>query len=133
MGHPLPRKSMLLLIAMFLVIQPMLVVAQVLPGQVGHSPEQPMAAMEHCPSSSAEPLQSGSQETEESCAGGMSLQDCSLAANQGSCTPPLTALIPGGITPDTRLTSGQAFSNRDNRYRSVVLDTLTPPPNSSLV
>lgn len=125
----------MLLIGLLMVIQPLFVVAQSLPDHTqNHSMEQRMVTMACCSGHelSMPSDQLSSNQAGMTC-GDIPLQDCSLAANQGSCTPPLAALIPGGVTPDTRLTAGQRFSNRDNGYRSVVLDTLTPPPNSSSV
>ncbi|MEA1079220.1 hypothetical protein [Marinobacter qingdaonensis] len=61
----------------------------------------------------------------------MTSADCTLAANVGSCIAGLSAVfLRNVVMPTSSFSDTNSLYSRD-RYLSIILDTLTPPPNSS--
>jgi hypothetical protein len=63
--------------------------------------------------------------------GDMASADCAVAANQGSCGAMLCALVSEKAVAPVQYLSDPACRRPHEGYLSVILDTLTPPPNSS--
>jgi len=61
----------------------------------------------------------------------MAPADCTFAANVGSCGSGLSALfLHNPAVPSSSFSGTNSLYSHD-RYLSIILDTLTPPPNSS--
>lgn len=63
--------------------------------------------------------------------GDMTSMDCALAASLGGCGVVLPALVSDHAAFPTPATAGPQRLHFRLAYLSVILDTLTPPPNSS--
>lgn len=72
----------------------------------------------------------GHSEKDAAC-GDMTSADCALAASLGSCGAMLSALISEKDYPPAQSSSGSTHLHTLDGYLSIILDTLTPPPNSS--
>ena len=72
----------------------------------------------------------GHSEKDAAC-GDMASADCALAASLGSCGAMLSALVSEKDYPPAQSSSGSTLLHTLDGYLSIILDTLTPPPNSS--
>ncbi len=73
---------------------------------------------------------SGETETYGLCVN-MKTVDCVIAANQGICGNLVSAIASDGTVVRLRLHEESYHATLQGKYVSVVLETLTPPPNSS--
>lgn len=71
----------------------------------------------------------GHPEKDAAC-GDMASADCALAASLGSCAM-LSALVSEKDYPPAQSSSGSTLLHTLDGYLSIILNTLTPPPNSS--
>lgn len=71
----------------------------------------------------------GQPEKDAAC-GDMASADCALAASLGSCAM-LSALVSEKDYPPAQSSSGSTLLHTLDGYLSIILNTLTPPPNSS--
>ncbi|MBL3826038.1 MULTISPECIES: hypothetical protein [unclassified Marinobacter] len=72
----------------------------------------------------------GHPEKDAAC-GDMASADCALAASLGSCGAMLSALVSEKDYPPAQSSSGSTLLHTLDGYLSIILNTLTPPPNSS--
>lgn len=87
-----------------------------------------MAMMDCC----AKEQHNASMHSEQGMAcGDMTPAGCTLAASLGSCSTMISALVSAKDNVPTQSSSELNSLHPHDRYLSVVLDTLTPPPNSS--
>ncbi|WP_166255179.1 hypothetical protein [Marinobacter salicampi] len=136
MKNRVNRRLIGLLITIFLVVQPIFAFAQVMPDNTQVMPDNPMSpvAAKEASNSHAHAMHSATAvDMEEGMAcGGMAQQDCSIASS-GACSGLFSALVSQDLLASFRLTSDQVPSVGHHRYISVVLDSLTPPPDSLAV
>ncbi|WP_417530733.1 hypothetical protein [Marinobacter lipolyticus] len=87
-----------------------------------------MAMMDCC----ANEQHNASMHSEQGTAcGDMTPAGCTLAASLGSCSTMISALVSAKDNVPTQSSSELNSLHPHDRYLSIVLDTLTPPPNSS--
>ncbi|HDZ39936.1 MAG TPA: hypothetical protein ENH62_16970 [Marinobacter sp.] len=128
MERPRPNKFALFLLTLIVVFQPMVSFALTLPGQhVGTSSNAPV--MEDCPKAIS--FGAATDQADEKCEG-MTLESCSLATSQGNCGLSTILLPAGEFKQVIQSTSDQLPIAVEGDYRSIILDTLTPPPNTSI-
>lgn len=63
--------------------------------------------------------------------GDMNSADCALAASLGNCGSVVSALVPEKTDWAAQTATGLKHLHPHDGYLSVILDTLTPPPDSS--
>lgn len=61
----------------------------------------------------------------------MTSADCTLASSLGNCGQAVSALAPEKTDMHSPSASGTNLLSFRNTYLSIMLDTLTPPPNAS--
>lgn len=123
-----PNKFALFLLTLIVVFQPMVSFAVTLPGQhVGIASNAPV--MEDCPKAIS--FGAATDQTDEKC-GGMTLESCSLAISLGNCGLSTVLLPAGEFKQVIQSTPDQLPIAVEGNYRSIILDTLTPPPNTSI-
>lgn len=123
------HKAVINLLLLIMAMQPVLAFGQFTTEPTdAHSRADQMAMMACCDDGLHE--LSGHSEQDMAC-GGMASADCTLAASLGSCGAMLFALVPEKAgAPTQPVTSLKPLHPHDS-YLSIILDTLTPPPNSS--
>lgn len=138
MTRTFTRKALLMLLAFMAALQPLLAVGETSMGQTEEQSVVTMSCLSKNSHSSSEQSQhhqtddqQPGQPSEMAC-GSMSAQDCTLAASLGSCSS-LIVIMPseGSKTPAFSVTH-QTSPRPHDGYQSIVLDTLTPPPNASI-
>ncbi len=112
-----------------MVIQPMLALGQ-FTKDASESPTHlgDMAFMS-CHSADLASIE-GQSERDVAC-GDMTPADCAVAANQGSCGTAPCALVSEAGYVQVQSPSKLSRLHPHEGYLSIILDTLTPPPNSS--
>ena len=111
MTRTFTRKALLILLALMAALQPLLALGETSMGQAND--QQP------------------GQPSDMAC-GSMSAQDCTLAASLGSCSALVVMVPPEGNNTPAFSTTHQTSPRPHDGYQSIVLDTLTPPPNASI-
>jgi len=131
------RKALLILLAFMAALQPLLAVGETSVGQTEEqSVRAPVVVMDclsknsHSFSEQSQHYQAG-QPSDMAC-GGMSAQDCALAASLGSCSALVVMVPPEGSKTTAFSVTHQTSPRPHDGYQSIVLDTLTPPPNTSI-
>jgi len=136
------RKALLILLAFMAALQPLLALGETSMGQAeDQSVSAPVVMMdclsknglsdsEQPPHPQADDQQAG-QPSDMAC-GGMSAQDCALAASLGSCSALVVMMPPEGSKTTAFSVTHQTSPRPHDGYQSIVLDTLTPPPNTSI-
>jgi hypothetical protein len=129
----LPRsitpKAIVNLLLLIMAIQPVLAFGQF----TADATEPParfsqMAMMDCCNADLAST--NGHLEQNMAC-GDMASADCAVAATQGNCGTVLCALVSEKAVAPVQSLSDPAHRRPHEGYLSIILDTLTPPPNSS--
>lgn len=91
-----------------------------------HSPAHQMAAMDCC----ANGLEAAERGEQAMPCGDMAPADCTLAAGLGSCSAMLSVLLTEKTDFPAQSGPGPVHRHPQGGYLSIILDTLTPPPNS---
>jgi len=128
----LPRsitpKALVNLLLLIMAIQPVLAFGQ-FTTETTQSPSWSDEVMMGCCDSGL--TSTAGQSEKDSACGDMASADCALAASLGSCGAMLSALISEKDYPPAQSSSGSTLLHTLDGYLSIILDTLTPPPNSS--
>lgn len=125
-----PNTFALLLLTLMVVFQPMMSFAMAWPAQ--HSDASSGGyerVMEDCPKGMS--VGSSSGRSDNQC-GGMTLESCSLAISQGNCGLSTVLFPVGEFKQIIQPLPDRPLLIIKGDYRSIVLDTLTPPPNLQL-
>ncbi|MEH6563093.1 MAG: hypothetical protein V7713_16860 [Marinobacter sp.] len=123
------HKAVINLLLLIMAMQPVLAFGQFTTEPTdAHSRADQMAMMACCDDG----LRELSEHSEQDMAcGDMASADCTLAASLGNCSAMLFGLVPEKAgAPTQPVTSLTPFHLHDS-YLSIILDTLTPPPNAS--
>lgn len=129
MPRSITPKALVNLLLLIMAIQPVLAFAQF----TADATEPParfsqLATMDCCNAGLA--LNNGRSEQNMVC-GDMASADCAVAATQGNCGTMLCALVSvKAVAPVQSLSDPARFPPHEG-YISIILDTLTPPPNTS--
>lgn len=123
------HKAVINLLLLIMAMQPVLAFGQF----TAETTEPPswsgeMAMMGCCDTGLARTA--GHSEDDVAC-GDMASADCVLAANLGSCGTMLSALVPEKAGAPRQSASSATHVHPLDSYLSIILDTLTPPPNAS--
>tara|TARA_R100001039_G_C1837082_1_gene99114 strand:- start:1126 stop:1557 length:432 start_codon:yes stop_codon:yes gene_type:complete len=128
----LPRlitpKALLNLLLLIMAIQPVLAFGQFTADRAEPPARFGQMAMVDCWGASTD----GLSEQDMAC-GDMASTDCAIAANQGSCGAMLSALVSEKAALPVQCSSDPTPLRPREVYLSVILDTLTPPPDFSVV
>lgn len=129
MSRSIVRQIVTNLLVLIIAMQPLLAFGQ-FTTEITEPPSwsNEMAMMGCCDTGLASPA--GHPEDDAVC-GDMASADCALAANLGSCGAMLSALVSEKDYLSAQPSSGSKLLHALDGYLSVILDTLTPPPNSS--
>lgn len=123
------HKAVVNLLLLIMAMQPVLAFGQFTTEPTDtHSRAKQMAMMACCDDGLHE--LSGHSEQDMAC-GAMTSADCTLAASLGNCGAVLCALVPEKAGAPTQSAASAMHLHFLDGYLSIILDTLTPPPNSS--
>ncbi len=136
------RKVLLILLAFMAALQPLLALGETSMGQMEEpSVSAPVVVMDclsknsHSSSEQTQHHQADDQQPGQPsgmACGSMSAQDCTLAASLGSCSALVVMMPPEGSKTPAFSATHQIAPRPHDGYQSIVLDTLTPPPNASI-
>lgn len=128
------RKILVALLLLITALPSAMVFGQVTPGDRKMDlPASQMASMNCCKgdiSAAHEHTDTGHPEGDMAC-GDMTKANCAVAASLGNCGSALTALAPEKNGMALQLSSTMKLCHYGTSYLSIILDTLTPPPNTS--
>lgn len=129
MPRSIVRQTVINLLMLIMAMQPVLAFGQ-FTTETAESPSwsDEMAMMGCCDTGLASTA--GYSEDDVVC-GDMASADCALAASLGSCGAMLSALVSEKDNLPAQSSSGSTLFHTHDAYLSIILDTLTPPPNSS--
>ena len=123
------HKAIINLLLVIMLMQPVLVIGQHITGTMDSAdPLAQMTIMECCDTTLAGT--NGYPEQDMACSD-MAPADCAFAVNQGGCGNLQSVLAPEKAVVPIQSSSDHTCIPLHAGYLSVVLDTLTPPPNSS--
>ncbi|MDC8454723.1 MULTISPECIES: hypothetical protein [Marinobacter] len=129
MPRSITPKAIVNLLLLIMVIQPVLAFGQFTADATEHPARfSQLATMDCCNAGLAS--NNGRSEQNMAC-GDMTSVDCAIAANQGNCGTMLCALVSEKAVAPVQSLSDPAHRRPHEGYLSIILDTLTPPPNSS--
>lgn len=123
------HKAVINLLLLIMAMQPVLAFGQFTAETTEPSFRADQMAMMDCCDAGLHDL-SGHSKQDMTC-GDMASADCTLAASSGSCGAMLFALVPEKTAAPTQSAASATHLHPLDGYLSIILDTLTPPPNSS--
>lgn len=123
------RQAVKYLLLIIMVMQPVLAFGQVTLSPSGTPLRAEQATMMDCCKGGLHTPSSHSDQT--MACGDMTSADCAFAASLGNCGSAMSALAPEKATMAALLVASLEHFQPQEGYLSVILDTLTPPPNSS--
>ncbi|WP_148863293.1 hypothetical protein [Marinobacter fonticola] len=130
MPHQTIRQAVIHLLLLIMAMQPVLAFGQFKADPTEPSLKAHQVAMTDCCDNTGLDTTTAHLEQDMAC-GDMATADCALAANLGSCGGMLSVLVPEKADLPAQSSSGPAHHRPRGGYLSIILDTLTPPPNSS--
>lgn len=123
------RQAVKYLLLIIMVMQPVLAFGQVTLNPAGTPLRAEQATMMDCCKGGLHTPSSRSDQT-MTC-GDLTSADCALAASLGNCGSAVSALASEKATMTARPVTSLKHLQPQEGYLSIILDTLTPPPNSS--
>lgn len=129
MPHTALHKTVINLLLLAMVMQPVLAFGQSSQEMTEHSSRTMQMTMMDC---CANEQHNASMNSEQGTAcGDMTPAGCTLAASLGSCSTMISALVSEKGSVPVQFSSDLNALHFHDRYLSIVLPPLTPPPNSS--
>jgi hypothetical protein len=122
------HSAILTLLLLVITMQPVLAFGQILDNRSESSSVSSPAMMECCQSGVHT---SSDNATHGMICGDMTSTDCTLAASLGNCGSAVSALASETTGLSAQTATGPRYLHPHDGYLSIILDTLTPPPNSS--
>ncbi len=129
MSYKALHKATINLLLLAMVMLPVLAFGQSSQGMTEPSSRTMHMAMMGCCAGEQHDA-SGHSEQGTAC-GDMAPAGCTLAASLGSCSTMISALVSEKDSVPAHSSSDLNTLHPHDRYLSIILDTLTPPPNSS--